>query len=112
VADRININSVVFTGRLTRDPELRGPGSDEPSEVEGKPVWAILAVGTNKRTSNGGSRPVYIDVKVWNGAARFFVDKAHKGSFVAVEGSLDQYDNPEGSRWHFVAGENVELITT
>ena len=110
MADRININSVVFTGRLTHDLELRGPGTSDESEGQGEAVWTILPVVTNKRAANGGSRPVYLDVKIWNGAARFFVDNAHKGSFVAVEGSLDQYDNPEGGRWHFIAGENVELI--
>ena len=107
MADRININNVVFTGWLTRDPELRGAVD---SEGQGEPVWTVLPVATNRRAAEGGSRPVYVDVKVWNGAARFFVDKARKGSFVAVQGSLDHYDKPDGGRWHFVAGERVELV--
>lgn len=109
MAGRYNTNSVVFTGWLTHDPELRGPGASDDNQ--GDSVWTILRVAVNKRTADG-TRAIYEDVKVWNGAARFFVDKARKGSFVAVEGSLDQYDRPDGGRWHFIAGESVELIGT
>lgn len=108
MADRYNTNNVTLTGRLTRDPKLQYKGEDDPRPDQ--TVWTILPLAVNKRTAEG-TRVIYEDVKVWNGGARACVENLNKGSFVAVEGSLDQYDKPEsGGRWHFIDAGNVEFI--
>ena len=57
----VNINRVVLTGNLTRDPELRTTGS-------GTPVCSLrLACNTRRRDASGDwiDKPNYFDVTVW-----------------------------------------------
>jgi single-strand DNA-binding protein len=81
----INLNRVVLTGNLTRDPELR-------AFANGTEVCRLrVAVNTLRRTSAGdwGDKANFFDVTVWGAqganAARFL----SKGRPVAVDGRLE-----------------------
>jgi single-strand DNA-binding protein len=81
-----NVNVVVITGNLTRDPELRHtPG--------GTPVCK-LRVAVNSRRKDGQSgewvdKPNYFDVTVWGAQGENCSTYLEKGRPVAVEGRLD-----------------------
>jgi single-strand DNA-binding protein len=81
-----NINVVVITGNLTRDPELRSTGG-------GTPV-CDLRVAVNSRRKDGQSgqwvdKPNYFDVTVWGAQGENCANYLSKGRPVAVEGRLD-----------------------
>ncbi len=81
-----NVNVVVVTGNLTRDPELRALPSGTSK--------AILRVAVNGRRKDGQSgqwvdKPNYFDVIVWGARGEAAVKHLGKGSPVAVEGRLD-----------------------
>ncbi len=97
-----NINSVVVNGRLTHDPKLY--------ETDGEKVYALLRIAINRRLGEGRQRTIYYDVKVWNGLARVCVEHLRKGGLISVEGFLDQYDKPDGSkRFNFITAKEVEF---
>ena len=80
-----NINAVVITGNLTRDPELR-------STPSGSSV-AKLRVAVNGRRKDGGGEWVekanYFDVTVWGARGESCAAYLAKGRAVAVEGRLE-----------------------
>jgi single-strand DNA-binding protein len=81
-----NINVVVITGNLTRDPELRSTGG-------GTPV-CDLRVAVNSRRKDGQTgewvdKPNYFDVTVWGAQGENCANYLSKGRPVAVEGRLD-----------------------
>ena len=58
-----NINRVIITGNLTRDPELRSTNS-------GTPVCGLrIACNTRRKDGSGNwvDTPNYFDVTVWGG---------------------------------------------
>ncbi len=95
----INTNVVVFTGRLTRDPELH--------DTSGENVYAILPLAINR---GDDLDPIYYDVKCWNGLARACVEYQRKGSLVAVTGRLDQFKKEDGNPWNYITAESVEFV--
>jgi single-strand DNA-binding protein len=80
-----NINVVVITGNLTRDPELR-------STQSGTSV-CNLRVAVNGRRKNAHDEWVdkanYFDVTVWGTRGEKCAEYLAKGRPVAVEGRLD-----------------------
>ena len=92
-----NINVVVITGNLTRDPELRSTGG-------GTPVCE-LRVAVNSRRKNGQTgewedKPNYFDVTVWGAQGENCANYLSKGRPVAVEGRLDwrEWDAQDGTK--------------
>lgn len=82
-----NINRVIITGNLTRDPELRSIGSSGLSVCE-------LRVACNGRKKDGQSgqwvdKPNFFDVKVWGAQGENCARYLAKGRPVAVDGRLD-----------------------
>lgn len=78
-----NINSIVMSGRLTRDVELRYLQS-------GTPV-AKLSLAFNRNYQKNGEwiqETGYIDVVVWSKRGEQCAEYLHKGSPVIVEGYL------------------------
>jgi single-strand DNA-binding protein len=91
-----NINRVVLTGNLTRDPELRSTGS-------GTPVCSLrLACNTRRKDSSGQwvDKPNYFDVTVWGAQGENCAQYLSKGRPVAVDGRLEwrEWDTPEGNK--------------
>jgi single-strand DNA-binding protein len=79
-----NINVVVITGNLTRDPELR-------SLPSGTSV-CDLRVAVNSRRKEGQEwvdKPNFFDVTVWGAQGENCATYLSKGRPVAIEGRLD-----------------------
>jgi single-strand DNA-binding protein len=79
-----NVNVVVITGNLTRDPELRHTG--------GGTAVCELRVAVNSRRKEGQEwvdKPNYFDVTVWGAQGENCANYLSKGRPVAVEGRLD-----------------------
>ena len=91
-----NINTVVITGNLTRDPELR----NLPSGT----AVCKLRVAVNSRRKDGQSgewvdKPNYFDVTVWGAQGENCANYLSKGRPVAVQGRLDwrEWEAQDGS---------------
>jgi single-strand DNA-binding protein len=107
----LELNKVLITGRLTRDPDYR-------STPSGRAV-AKLGVAVNRRWFNresGGQQEdtTFIDVEVWERTAEFCKNYLHKGSAVFVEGRLKQdtwQDKDSGANRSkiVVVGERVQF---
>ena len=81
-----NINTVVITGNLTRDPELRS--------TPGGTAVCKLRVAVNSRRKDGQTgewidKPNYFDVTVWGAQGENCAQYLSKGRPVAVDGRLD-----------------------
>ncbi len=92
-----NINVVVITGNLTRDPELRSlPSGTSVCE---------LRVAVNSRRKDGSTgewvdKPNYFDVTVWGAQGENCANYLSKGRPVAIEGRLDwrEWEAKDGSK--------------
>lgn len=90
-----NINAVVITGNLTRDPELKAtPGGTSVCR---------LRVAVNTRRKNGAGawvdKPNFFDVIVWGARGESCAEHLAKGRPVAVEGRLEfrEWEAKDGS---------------
>ena len=91
-----NINRVVLTGNLTRDPELR-------SLPSGMSVCSLrIASNTRRRGSSGEweDKPNYFDVTVWGAQGENCANYLSKGRPVAIDGRLEwrEYTDREGNK--------------
>src|SRR4051795_5533359 len=91
-----NINRVVLTGNLTRDPELR-------STQGGTAVCSLRIATHSRRKDASGSwveKPNYFDVTVWGAQGENCAQYLSKGRPVAVDGRLDwrEWDAQDGSK--------------
>ena len=80
-----NINRVVLTGNLTKDPELR-------STPSGTPVCGLrVAVNTRRKDQSGEwvDKPNYFDVTVWGAQGENCANYLSKGRPVAIDGRLE-----------------------
>ena len=92
-----NINTVVITGNLTRDPELRS--------TPGGTAVCKLRVAVNSRRKDGQTgewidKPNYFDVTVWGAQGENCANYLSKGRPVAVDGRLDwrEWEAQDGSK--------------
>jgi len=90
-----NINRVVLTGNLTRDPELRNTPS-------GTSVCSLrLAVNTRRKDAQGQwiDKPNYFDITVWGAQGENCAQYLAKGRPVAVDGRLEwrEFTDKEGN---------------
>jgi single-strand DNA-binding protein len=99
-----NVNVVVITGNLTRDPELRHLGSGT--------AVCKLRVAVNSRRKDGQTgewvdKPNYFDVTVWGAQGENCANYLAKGRPVAVEGRLDwrEWEDQGGNK-----RQSVEII--
>jgi single-strand DNA-binding protein len=80
-----NINRVVLTGNLTRDPELR-------SLQSGTKVCSLRIATNSRRRTNGGEwvdKPNYFSVTVWGAQGENCHRYLSKGRPVCIDGRLD-----------------------
>lgn len=76
------LNIAAFTGRLAADPELRHTQSDTA-------VTSFrIAVDRNYCKQGEERQTDWIDCVAWRGAAEFITKYFHKGSMIAVDGSI------------------------
>jgi single-strand DNA-binding protein len=92
-----NLNRVIITGNLTRDPELR----NLPSGI----AICNLRVAVNSRrkdnqTGEWVDKPNYFNVKVWGPQGENCAQYLSKGRPVAVDGRLDwsEWEDQQGNK--------------
>jgi single-strand DNA-binding protein len=90
-----NINRVVLTGNLTRDPEL--------STTPGGTSVCKLRVACNTRRKQGDEwvdKPNYFDVTVWGAQGENCATYLSKGRPVAVDGRLEwrEWEDQNGNK--------------
>ena len=99
-----NINRVVLTGNLTRDPELR-------SLPSGMSVCSLrLACNTRRKNSGTGEwedKPNYFDVTVWGAQGENCARFLSKGRPVALDGRLEwrEWQGQDGAK-----RESIEIV--
>jgi single-strand DNA-binding protein len=91
-----NINRVVLTGNLTRDPELRS--------TQGGTAVCSLRIASNSRrkdaTGNWVEKPNYFDVTVWGAQGENCAQYLSKGRGVAIDGRLNwrEWEDQNGNK--------------
>jgi single-strand DNA-binding protein len=98
-----NINRVVLTGNLTRDPELR-------SLQSGTSVCSLRIASNGRRRDSSGEwvdKPNYFSVTVWGAQGEACARFLSKGRPVCVDGRLDwrEWQAQDGSK-----RESVEIV--
>jgi single-strand DNA-binding protein len=97
-----NINRVVLTGNLTRDPELRALDS-------GTSVCSLRIAANTRRKDNGEwvDKPNYFSVTVWGAQGENCARFLSKGRPVAIDGRLEwrEWQGQDGAK-----RESVEII--
>ena len=98
-----NINRVIVTGNLTRDPELR-------SLQSGTSVCKLrIAVNTRRKDQSGEwvDKPNYFDVTVWGAQGENCSTYLSKGRPVAIDGRLEwrEWEDQNGNK-----RQSVEII--
>jgi single-strand DNA-binding protein len=92
-----NINRVVITGNLTRDPELRAlPSGTSVCELR-------IACNTSRKNGSTGeweARPNYFNVKVWGAQGENVARYLTKGRPVAIDGRLEwrEWEAQDGAK--------------
>lgn len=106
----INVNRVVITGNLTRDPELR-------QLPAGQSVCALrVAVNTRKKEADGtwAEKPNYFDATVWGAAGENCARYLTRGRPVAIDGRLDwrEWETDDGQKRQAVqiVADNVQFL--
>jgi single-strand DNA-binding protein len=96
-----NINRVIITGNLTRDPELR-------STASGTSVCSLrVACNTRRKDQSTGDwvdKPNFFDVTVWGAQGENCARFLAKGRPVAIDGRL------EWREWQDQNGNNRQAI--
>ena len=107
-----NINRVILTGNLTKDPELRSTGS-------GMAVCS-LRIATNTRRKDGQSgewvdQAHYFSVTVFGRQGETAAQYLSKGRGVAVDGRLSwrEYEDKQGNKREAVEiiAENLQFLS-
>lgn len=95
------LNRIVLVGRLVKDPELRKTGSDLSV------ANITLAVDNTIKEADGTRGTCFLDAKVFGEKAENLCKYTHKGSKVAVDGSLNQrnFEKKDGTK-----GKAIEIL--
>lgn len=88
------INSVIIMGRLTADPELRTTQSGINVTSFSVAVDRRYAKGDNAQKTD------FINVVAWRNTAEFITNYFHKGSMIAIRGSIQtrNYEDKTGAK--------------
>jgi len=92
-----NINRVVMTGNLTKDPELRSlPSGTSVCELR-------IACNTRRKDASTGEwtdKPNYFNVKVWGAQGENAARYLSKGRPVAIDGRLEwrEWEAQDGAK--------------
>jgi len=99
----MNINKIICTGRLTKDPELRKV-SDELTVCQLR--LAVDGMGRGREVG-------YINVSVFGKAGEACAEYLSKGWLVAVDGRLEygEWESDGTKRHDYAVVGNVEFLT-
>ena len=108
-----NLNRVVITGNLTRDPELR-------SLPSGTSVCKLrVAVNSRRKDAASGEwvdKPNYFDVTVWGAQGENSARYLSKGRGVAIDGRLEwrEWTTTEGQKRQAVeiVADSVQFLSS
>ena len=108
-----NINRVILTGNLTRDPELRSTGG-------GLAICSLrIASNTRRKDNSTGEwvdKPNYFDVTIWGRQGENAAQYLSKGRPVAVVGRLEwrEWQDKEGNNRQSVeiVADNVQFLSS
>jgi single-strand DNA-binding protein len=91
-----NINRVIITGNLTRDPELRSTSSNTVCSLR----VAVNGRRRNPQTQDWEDAPNYFDVSVWGAQGDNCARYLSKGRPIAVDGRLQwrEWTDKEGNK--------------
>ena len=104
------MNRAILVGNLTRDPELRA--------TNGGVSVCTFTIAINRRfaNANGEREADFIPIVVWRAQAENCARYLHKGSKVAVNGTIQtrSYDAQDGSKRYVteVVADDVEFLTS
>jgi single-strand DNA-binding protein len=90
-----NINRVIITGNLTRDPELRStPGGTSVCSLR------VAVNSRRKEADQWVDKPNYFDVTVWGAQGENCAQYLAKGRPVAIDGRLNwrEWEAQDGSK--------------
>lgn len=104
------LNVIILTGRLVKDPELRKSANGDKSFAT-----FTLAVDNTLKEADGTRGTCFIDARVINSdRAELLAKYCHKGSKVAVHGSLNQrnFIRQDGSKGkvYELSVDNIEFL--
>jgi single-strand DNA-binding protein len=108
-----NINRVIITGNLTRDPELRSLSS-------GMAVCSLrVACNTRRKDNQTGEwvdKPNYFDVTIWGRQGENAAQYLSKGRPVAVDGRLEwrEWQDKDGNKRQSVdiIADNIQFLSS
>ena len=108
-----NINRVIITGNLTRDPELR-------SLQSGMSVCSLrVAVNTRRKDNQSGEwvdKANYFDVTVWGRQGENAAQYLSKGRPVAIDGRLEwrEYQDKDGNKRQAIdiIADNIQFLSS
>jgi single-strand DNA-binding protein len=91
-----NINRVIITGNLTRDPELRSTSSNTVCSLR----VAVNGRRRNPSTDQWEDQPNYFDVTVWGAQGENCARYLAKGRGVAIDGRLEwrEWETEQGTK--------------
>ncbi len=106
-----NINRVVLTGNLTRDPELR-------SLPSGMAVCSLRIASNTRRKDNATGewvdKPNYFDVTVWGRQGENAAQYLAKGRPIALDGRLEwrEWETQDGQKRQAVeiVADNIQFL--
>jgi single-strand DNA-binding protein len=106
-----NINRVVLSGRLTRDPELR-------SLPSGMSVCSLrVAFNTRKKdpaTGEWGEKGNFVDVTVWGRQGEIVAQYMTKGRAILIDGRLEwrEFQDKDGNNRQAIeiVADNTEFV--
>ena len=81
----ISLNSVIISGRVTQEPEIREVGQAKKKKL------AKFGIAHNKEyaTASGQKKEtMFIDIQAWENQANYIEKFVHKGDSCIVEGNL------------------------
>jgi single-strand DNA-binding protein len=99
----MNINKIVCTGRLTKDPELKAlPSGTSVCELR----LAVDGMGRGRAVG-------YVNVSVFGSGGEAAAEYLSKGWLVAVDGRLEygEWDSEGTKRHDYTVVGNVEFLT-
>ena len=105
-----NINRVIITGNLTRDPELRSTSSNTVCSLR----VAVNGRRKNPSTDQWEDQPNYFDVTVWGAQGENCAKFLSKGRPIAVDGRLQwrEWQDKDGNKRQSVdiIAESVQFL--
>ena len=107
-----NINRVIITGNLTRDPELR-------SLPSGMSVCSLRVACNTRRKDQSGEwvdKPNYFDVTIWGRQGENAAQYLSKGRPVAIDGRLEwrEWQDQSGNKRQSVdiIADNIQFLSS